>query len=144
METDQIRSKIQSFGVGVLDGVDPNPENFCGAGVIHSKTQQMGCLLRLEPNRQAGMFRLTIRSNKFQLSIRYKLVIRTNTFKQLEFQSTQTAHHQIQHITTHHQIQDPSAKAWCALAHHHPCPTISADASPPEKRRLRSSYQRTG
>ena len=68
METDQIRSKIQGFGVGVLDGVDPNPENLCGAGVIHSKTQQMGCLLRLEPNRQAGMFRLTIRSNKEMLS----------------------------------------------------------------------------
>lgn len=68
METDQIRGKIAGFGIGVLDGVDPNPENFCGAGVIHSKTQQMGCLLRLEPNRQAGMFRLTVRSNMEMLS----------------------------------------------------------------------------
>ena len=68
METDQIRGKINGFGIGVLDEVDPNPENFCGAGVIHSKTQQMGCLLRLEPNRQAGMFRLTVRSNKEMLS----------------------------------------------------------------------------
>ena len=68
METDQIRLKIQGFGIGVLEGVDPNPENLCGAGVIHSKTQQMGCLLRVEPNRQAGMFRLTIRSNKEMLS----------------------------------------------------------------------------
>ena len=68
METDQIRSKLQGFGVGVLEAVDPNPENLCGAGVIHSKSQQMGCLLRLEPNRQAGMFRLTVRSNKDMLS----------------------------------------------------------------------------
>ena len=68
METDQIRVKLSGFGIGVLDAVDPNPENFCGAGVIHSKQQQMGCLLRLEPNRQASMFRLTIRSNKEMLS----------------------------------------------------------------------------
>jgi hypothetical protein len=37
----------------LLDGIDPNPENYVCAGIIHTRTQQIGCLLRLEPNRQA-------------------------------------------------------------------------------------------
>ena len=36
--------------------------------------------------------------------------------------------------STHHQIQGPWAKAWCALAHPRPCLTTSVDASPPAKR----------
>lgn len=45
--------QIIGFGVALLDGVDPNPANFVGAGVIHTKNTQVGCLLRLEPNVQA-------------------------------------------------------------------------------------------
>lgn len=45
--------KILGFGVALLDRVDPNPSNFVGAGVIHTKNVQVGCLLRLEPNTQA-------------------------------------------------------------------------------------------
>ena len=45
--------QIMGFGAALLDGVDPNPFNFVGAGVIHTKTTQVGCLLRLEPNTQA-------------------------------------------------------------------------------------------
>lgn len=45
--------QILGFGVALLDGVDPNPANFVGAGVIHTKSTQVGCLLRLEPNTQA-------------------------------------------------------------------------------------------
>lgn len=45
--------QIIGFGVALLDRVDPNPSNFVGAGVIHTKTTQVGCLLRLEPNTQA-------------------------------------------------------------------------------------------
>lgn len=37
----------------MLDNVDPNPENYVSAGVIQTKGQQVGCLLRLEPNAQA-------------------------------------------------------------------------------------------
>jgi len=48
----------------LLEGIDPNPENYVCAGIIHTRTQQIGCLLRLEPNRQAQMYRLTIRSSK--------------------------------------------------------------------------------
>ena len=45
--------QIMGFGTALLDGVDPNPTNFVGAGVIHTKNTQVGCLLRLEPNTQA-------------------------------------------------------------------------------------------
>uniref|UniRef100_A0A3Q1BG25 AP-2 complex subunit alpha n=1 Tax=Amphiprion ocellaris TaxID=80972 RepID=A0A3Q1BG25_AMPOC len=53
MDTDVTKAKILGFGVALLDGVDPNPANFVGAGVIHTKSTQVGCLLRLEPNAQA-------------------------------------------------------------------------------------------
>lgn len=39
--------------MALLDNVDPNPENYVCAGVVQSKSQQVGCLLRLEPNAQA-------------------------------------------------------------------------------------------
>lgn len=38
----------------VLEGIDPNPINIVGAGVLHmSTTGKVGCLLRLEPNKEA-------------------------------------------------------------------------------------------
>lgn len=37
----------------LLDQVDPNPDNMVCAGIIHTQSQQVGCLLRLEPNKQA-------------------------------------------------------------------------------------------
>lgn len=36
-------------------GIDPNPDNFVCAAILHTRNQQIGCLLRLEPNRQAGV-----------------------------------------------------------------------------------------
>uniref|UniRef100_A0A0K8V223 AP-2 complex subunit alpha n=2 Tax=Bactrocera latifrons TaxID=174628 RepID=A0A0K8V223_BACLA len=58
------RNKLMGFGMQLLDNVDPNPDNMVCAGIIHTQTQQVGCLLRLEPNKQAQMFRLTIRASK--------------------------------------------------------------------------------
>ncbi|XP_071345853.1 AP-2 complex subunit alpha-2 isoform X3 [Trachinotus anak] len=70
MDTDVTKAKILGFGVALLDQVDPNPENFVGAGVIHSKNSQVGCLLRLEPNTQAQMYRLTLRTSRDSVSQR--------------------------------------------------------------------------
>ncbi|KAK2712256.1 AP-2 complex subunit alpha-like isoform X1 [Artemia franciscana] len=53
IDTAASRAKLSGFGIQLLDGIDPNPDNFVGAGIIHTKTQQVGCLLRLEPNKQA-------------------------------------------------------------------------------------------
>lgn len=53
MDLAQVRTKLQGFGMQLLDGIDPNPDNFVLAGIIHMRAQQVGCLLRLEPNKQA-------------------------------------------------------------------------------------------
>jgi len=63
-------SKLVGFGWSSLAGIDPNAENFCGAGIIHTSTHQYGCLYRLEPNRQAQMYRLTVRTSKESVSKR--------------------------------------------------------------------------
>ncbi|EON67830.1 hypothetical protein W97_07085 [Coniosporium apollinis CBS 100218] len=57
------RSTVEGFKWGVLDGVDPNPKNIVGATVLHtSEGGKFGCLLRLEPNFETMMYRLTIRA----------------------------------------------------------------------------------
>ena len=58
-----IRTKLSGTGMKLLDGIDPNKENYVCAGIIHTRTQQIGCLLRLEPNRQAEVLRRRITIN---------------------------------------------------------------------------------
>ncbi|XP_069079237.1 AP-2 complex subunit alpha-2 isoform X2 [Pleurodeles waltl] len=70
MDTEITKAKIIGFGSALLEEVDPNPSNFVGAGIIHTKTSQVGCLLRLEPNTQAQMYRLTLRTSKENVSRR--------------------------------------------------------------------------
>lgn len=41
------------FGISILEGIDPNPDNYVSAGVIHTRSGQVGCLIRLEPNKNA-------------------------------------------------------------------------------------------
>lgn len=53
MDTEGVRIKLLGYGLSVLDGVDPNPDNFVCASILHSKAHQVGCLLRLEPNKVA-------------------------------------------------------------------------------------------
>lgn len=53
MDTSATAAKLTGFGMYLLQGVDPNPDNFVCAAILHSKSHQIGCLLRLEPNRQA-------------------------------------------------------------------------------------------
>lgn len=53
MDLTAVRTKLLGFGMQLLDGIDPNPDNFVCAGIVHTRTQQVGCLLRLEPNKQA-------------------------------------------------------------------------------------------
>lgn len=63
MDLVAVRAKILGFGMQLLDGIDPNPDNFVCAGIIHMRSQQVGCLLRLEPNKQAQViYRLKIHS----------------------------------------------------------------------------------
>ncbi|KPP57865.1 AP-2 complex subunit alpha-2-like [Scleropages formosus] len=70
MDAEITKAKLIGFGVSLLDQVDPNPSNFVAAGIIHTKTVQVGCLLRLEPNSQAQMYRLTLRTSRDSVSQR--------------------------------------------------------------------------
>ncbi|XP_071104618.1 AP-2 complex subunit alpha-2-like [Haliotis cracherodii] len=64
IDTEQTKAKLIGFGVSILEGIDPNPDNFVSAGILHTRNLQTGCLVRLEPNKQVEMYRLTIRSTK--------------------------------------------------------------------------------
>ncbi|XP_056382883.1 AP-2 complex subunit alpha-2 isoform X1 [Hyla sarda] len=70
MDPEIIKAKLIGFGPALLENVDPNPSNFVAAGIIQAKSRQVGCLLRLEPNIQAQMYRLTIRTSKEDVSQR--------------------------------------------------------------------------
>eukprot|EP00918_Siedleckia_nematoides_P043562 GHVU01095261.1.p1 GENE.GHVU01095261.1~~GHVU01095261.1.p1 ORF type:complete len:374 (+),score=46.51 GHVU01095261.1:101-1123(+) len=65
---EQVRQKLLGFGTGMLDNIDPNPDNYVSAGILHTRNQQVGCLMRLEPNKQAQMYRLTFRCSKDSVS----------------------------------------------------------------------------
>jgi len=60
--TENTRRLLLGFKWGVLDGVDPNPRNFVGATVLYTTAGKFGCLLRLEPNHENKMYRLTVRA----------------------------------------------------------------------------------
>lgn len=63
VDTTRQRRVIEGARFQHLDGVDPNPTNSVAAGVLHMKQAgKVGCLLRLEPNRDAKLARLTVRT----------------------------------------------------------------------------------
>ena len=45
--------QVAGFGLQVLEGVDPKLDNLVGAGIVSCEGSQVGCLLRLEPSKQA-------------------------------------------------------------------------------------------
>lgn len=54
---------VAGHHLNVLDDIDPNQNNIVAAGVLHTSVDgKVGCLLRLEPNQEAKLCRLTIRS----------------------------------------------------------------------------------
>ena len=48
-----MKTKLIGYGFSLLEGIDPNADNYVCAGIVHTKALQIGCLLRLEPNSQA-------------------------------------------------------------------------------------------
>jgi len=63
LDHERHRQIISGQKLSVLAEVDPNPNNFVGAGVLHTSSDgKVGCLLRLEPNREAKLCRITVRS----------------------------------------------------------------------------------
>lgn len=76
MDLPAARNKLLGFGMQLLDGIDPNPDNMVCAGIIHTQGQQVGCLLRLEPNRQAQVSAMVI--NYFVSTPSYTVAFKTS------------------------------------------------------------------
>jgi AP-2 complex subunit alpha len=54
LDLNRYRQVISGQRLNVLDDIDPNPNNLVAAGVLHMSVEgKVGCLLRLEPNREA-------------------------------------------------------------------------------------------
>ena len=48
------RKVVSGHRLNVLDDIDPNSNNLVAGGVLHTSVDgKVGCLLRLEPNREA-------------------------------------------------------------------------------------------
>lgn len=48
------RQVVSGNSLNVLEGIDPNPNNTVAAGILHMSVDgKVGCLMRLEPNREA-------------------------------------------------------------------------------------------
>ncbi|EIN13745.1 Adaptor protein complex AP-2 alpha subunit [Punctularia strigosozonata HHB-11173 SS5] len=63
------RQVVSGHRFNVLDGIDPNPNNLVGAAVLHTSTDgKVGCLLRLEPNKEAKLCRITVRSTSEEVA----------------------------------------------------------------------------
>ncbi|KAI0308202.1 Adaptor protein complex AP-2 alpha subunit [Multifurca ochricompacta] len=63
LDRDKQQHVISGQKFSILPDVDPSTNNFVGAGVLHTSIDgKVGCLLRLEPNRDAKLCRITVRS----------------------------------------------------------------------------------
>ncbi|KAJ3937820.1 MAG: adaptin N terminal region-domain-containing protein [Lentinula lateritia] len=63
LDLSKFRQVVAGHKFNILDDIDPNPNNLVGAGVLHTSVEgKVGCLLRLEPNKEAKLCRLTVRS----------------------------------------------------------------------------------
>ncbi|RPD62929.1 Adaptor protein complex AP-2 alpha subunit [Lentinus tigrinus ALCF2SS1-7] len=70
------RQVVSGHGFQVLEGIDPNPSNVVGAGILHTAVDgKVGCLLRLEPNREAKLSRITIRSTSEDVAVEAQRLI---------------------------------------------------------------------
>ncbi|KAF7116531.1 hypothetical protein CNMCM5793_005012 [Aspergillus hiratsukae] len=58
------RRLVEAFHWRILENVDPNPNNIVGCAVYQFQGGKTGCLLRLEPNYERKMFRVTIRATQ--------------------------------------------------------------------------------
>ncbi|KAI0068192.1 Adaptor protein complex AP-2 alpha subunit [Artomyces pyxidatus] len=69
IDREKQRNVVLGYRLNVLADVDPNPNNIVGAGVLHMSVDgKVGCLMRLEPNREAKLCRVTVRSTSEEVA----------------------------------------------------------------------------
>ncbi|KAL4243520.1 AP-2 complex subunit alpha [Abortiporus biennis] len=63
------RQVVSGYSLNILDGIDPNPNNIVAAGILHMSVDgKVGCLMRLEPNKEAKLCRITVRSTSEEVA----------------------------------------------------------------------------
>ncbi|KIY71626.1 Adaptor protein complex AP-2 alpha subunit [Cylindrobasidium torrendii FP15055 ss-10] len=64
--------------LNILPDIDPNPHNIVAAAVLHTSEEgKVGCLLRMEPNKDAKLCRVTVRSTSEEVAAQVlKLVMK--------------------------------------------------------------------
>lgn len=64
------RKVLSGHRLAILDDVDSNTVNLVGAAVLHTSTAgKVGCLVRVEPNREAKLCRVTVRSTSEEVAM---------------------------------------------------------------------------
>jgi hypothetical protein len=59
IDAERHRQVVAGSSMNVLDGLDPNPNNIVAAGILHMSVEgKVGCLMRLEPNKDAKVCHL--------------------------------------------------------------------------------------
>jgi len=43
-----------------MEGIDPNPDNYVAGGILNTSSVLVGCLVRLEPNKQTEVCLITL------------------------------------------------------------------------------------
>jgi AP-2 complex subunit alpha len=62
IDVERVKKAVKGFHFKVLENVDPQPDNVVASGVIHfSQGIKEGCLLRIEPNLERQMYRVTVK-----------------------------------------------------------------------------------
>ncbi|KAF9652014.1 Adaptor protein complex AP-2 alpha subunit [Thelephora ganbajun] len=81
LDLQKYRQVIGGHRLNLLDGIDPNPNNLIGAGILHTSVDgKVGCLLRFEPNQEAKLCRITVRSTSEDVAMEVqKLISKTLT-----------------------------------------------------------------
>ncbi|KAI5279271.1 hypothetical protein KEM54_004239, partial [Ascosphaera aggregata] len=64
MNSTMTTKTVEAFHWKVLPGVDKNPNNVVGCSVFQASSGKTGCLMRLEPNYESKMYRLTVRATQ--------------------------------------------------------------------------------
>ena len=61
VDLEKVKKVVAGLRWSILSGVDKVVENIVGAGVVMTGKGKAGCLLRLEPNLDRGLWRVTVR-----------------------------------------------------------------------------------
>lgn len=68
LDAKRLTKIVSGFHWGICQNVDSIALNIVGAGIIRFGTQNVGCLLRIEPNYEQNLIRLSIRSTNTSIA----------------------------------------------------------------------------